>query len=108
MIAIVTGATGDIGKEFISKLYGEVDNIWAVGRSEEKLSELAEFYGEKIIPVKADLSDKEQILSLCRKIWRAEMRRMLKINQVLRLAYKDKEAYNDSIRDGGVQYGIFR
>lgn len=68
MIAIVTGATGDIGKEFISKLYGEVDNIWAVGRSEEKLSELAELYGDKIIPVKADLSDKEQILSLCRKI----------------------------------------
>ncbi|MBR6879697.1 MAG: SDR family NAD(P)-dependent oxidoreductase [Clostridiales bacterium] len=68
MIAIVTGATGDIGKEFIRKLYDEVDSIWAVGRSDEKLSGLAELYGDKIIKVKADLSDKEQILSLCRKI----------------------------------------
>ncbi len=68
MIAIVTGATGDIGKEFIRKLYDEVDSIWAVGRSDEKLSRLAELYGDKIIKVKAELSDKEQILSLCRKI----------------------------------------
>lgn len=68
MIAIITGATGDIGQEFISKLLPETDGIWAVGRSSEKLASLKEKYGDKIIPVKADLSDKDGILSLCNKI----------------------------------------
>ena len=68
MIAVITGATGGIGEEFLKRLIGEVDHVWAVGRSDEKLSVLADRYGEKIIPVKADLSSKEDIFALCRKI----------------------------------------
>lgn len=68
MIAIITGATGDIGEEFVKALREEVDGVWAVGRNEAKLAGLRERYGEKILPVKADLSDKEQILGLCRRI----------------------------------------
>lgn len=68
MIAIITGATGDIGEEFVRKLIGEVDSVWAVGRSENKLSPLKDLFGEKIIPVKVDLSDKDEIFSFCRKI----------------------------------------
>ena len=68
MIAIVTGATGDIGEEFVKALLDEVDEIWAVGRSEAKLAGLRERYGEKILPVKADLSDEEQVMELCRRI----------------------------------------
>ena len=68
MIAIITGATGDIGEEFVKALLGEVDRIWAVGRSEEKLGALRERYGEKIVPVGADLSDTGQVLALCRRI----------------------------------------
>ena len=68
MIAIVTGATGDIGEEFVKALLDEVDGVWAVGRNEEKLAGLRERYGEKILPVKADLSDRDQIMALCRRI----------------------------------------
>ena len=68
MIAIITGATGDIGEEFVRKLIGEVDSVWAVGRSENKLSSLKDLFGEKIIPVKVDLSDKDEIFGFCRKI----------------------------------------
>lgn len=68
MIAIVTGATGDIGREFISRLLSETDEIWAVGRNSSKLQDLVEMYGSRIISVKANLTDKEDILSLCRRI----------------------------------------
>ena len=30
MIAIVTGATGDIGEEFVKSLLSETDQVWAV------------------------------------------------------------------------------
>ena len=68
MIAVITGATGDIGEEFVKALINEVDHIWAVGRSEEKLSALKDKYGEKIIPVRADLSDRDDIFAFCKKI----------------------------------------
>lgn len=68
MIAIITGATGDIGEEFVKTLLGEVDSIWAVGRSKNKLNLLKEKYGEKILPVVCDLSDQDSILNLCNRI----------------------------------------
>lgn len=68
MIAIITGATGGIGEEFVKALIGEVEQIWAVGRSDDKLARLREKYGEKLIPRKADLSNKDDIFELCGKI----------------------------------------
>ena len=68
MIAVITGATGDIGEEFVKKLIDEVDQIWTVGRSEDRLASLQSKYGDKIVPVKADLSVRDEIFSLCRKI----------------------------------------
>lgn len=68
MIAIITGATGDIGEKFVERLYPEVDSIWTVGRNEEKLNSLKEKYGDKIIPVRADLSDIKDIFEFCGKI----------------------------------------
>lgn len=68
MIAIVTGATGDIGEEFVKSLLAETDQVWAVGRSENKLTSLKEKYGDKIVPVRVDLSDRDNILSFCEKI----------------------------------------
>ena len=57
-VAIITGATGGIGVEFVRELLKEeLDEIWAVGRSEERLKELQAQYGEKVIPVCADLTD---------------------------------------------------
>ena len=68
MIAIVTGATGDIGEEFVKSLLAETDQVWAVGRSENKLTSLKEKYGDKIVPVRVDLSDRDDIFSFCEKI----------------------------------------
>lgn len=68
MIAVITGATGDIGEEFVKKLISEVDYVWAVGRSENKLAALKDAYGDKIVPVKADLANKDEIHSVCAKI----------------------------------------
>ena len=45
MIAIITGATGDIGEEFVKNLLAETDQVWAVGRSENKLTSLKAKYG---------------------------------------------------------------
>lgn len=57
-IAIITGATGGIGREFVRQMRGyHVDEIWAVARSEKRLQTLREECGTKIIPVPADLSD---------------------------------------------------
>lgn len=68
MIAIVTGATGDIGEEFVKSLLSETDQVWAVGRSENKLTSLKEKYGDKIVSVRVDLSDRDDIFSFCEKI----------------------------------------
>ena len=68
MIAIITGATGDIGEEFVKSLLAETDQVWAVGRSENKLTSLKEKYGDKIVPVRVDLSDRDDIFSFCSKI----------------------------------------
>ena len=68
MIAIITGATGDIGEEFVKALLGEVDHIWSIGRSEEKLRALRDRYGEKIVPLRADLSCTDEVLGLCERI----------------------------------------
>lgn len=55
-IAIITGATGGIGREFVAQLIDEVDEIWAIGRNKEKLAYLQEKYGEKLISIAMDLS----------------------------------------------------
>ena len=70
MIALITGATGDIGEEFVKELLDEVDLIWAIGRSDNKLSELAKNYGQKIVPIQSDLSKEAEIRSLCERIER--------------------------------------
>lgn len=57
-IAIITGATGGIGREFVRQVSGyELDEIWAIGRNEVKLKELSDTYGEKIVLVTTDLSE---------------------------------------------------
>lgn len=59
-IAIVTGATGGIGKEFVKLLCCEdIDEIWAVARNVEKLNCLRDEFSSKVIPISADLSNNE-------------------------------------------------
>lgn len=64
-IAVLTGATGGLGKEFIKLLLKEnIDEIWAVARNKEKLSRLCKQYGSKISAVPCDLSDERNISEL--------------------------------------------
>ena len=65
-IAIVTGATGGLGREFIRLLLKEknVDEIWALARNEKKLGRLKEKFGKKVKIYSIDLSSVRQIQSI--------------------------------------------
>lgn len=61
-IAIITGATGGLGKEFTKILCGEdLDEIWAIARNNQKLQELQNTFGERVIPFRDDVSKREGI-----------------------------------------------
>lgn len=67
-IAIITGTTGGIGKEFVKQLSTEpIDEIWAIARNSEKLNELCRKF-EKVVPITMDLSKKEEIDYLQQKL----------------------------------------
>lgn len=60
--AIVTGATGGLGKEFLRlMLKEEIDEIWAVARNKEKLKLLREESKDRIVEVSMDLSNMEEL-----------------------------------------------
>jgi len=44
-IAVITGASGGLGRAFVRQVTGEVDEIWAIGRNMEKLNQLVKEYG---------------------------------------------------------------
>lgn len=68
-IAIVTGASGGIGSEFVRQMYRyDVDEIWAVARGKEKLEQLRKDNGTKIVPIIADLSHNQGIEILTKKL----------------------------------------
>lgn len=68
-IAIITGATGGVGSEFTRQLVKEsVDELWIVARNIEKLKDLKNELGEKIVIVPADLSLKEGIERIASKL----------------------------------------
>lgn len=56
-LAIITGASGGLGKAFTKYLIYEVDEVWAIGRNNEKLNNLKETFGAKIKGYSVDLSD---------------------------------------------------
>ena len=61
-IAIITGATGGIGTEFVKQLMEEeLDEIWAIARNEKKLAKLKQQYGERFVPIPLDLSSEIQL-----------------------------------------------
>lgn len=63
-IAIVTGATGGIGEEFVRELEKEpVDEIWIIGRNKERLTAMKEKCA-KIIPLCKDLTNDQDLSSV--------------------------------------------
>lgn len=62
-IAIITGASSGLGREFVRILADrpELDEIWAIARNEQKLQALVSEFGDKIKPFSKDLSNRNQI-----------------------------------------------
>ncbi len=64
-IAMITGASGGIGRIFVRELEKEaLDEIWVIGRNEGRLWALKKEFGEKIIPVCKDLTKEIDIMSI--------------------------------------------
>lgn len=62
-IAIVTGASSGMGRDFV-KMIDKIENcdeIWAIARRREKLEELKSETGKRIRPVELDLSSEENL-----------------------------------------------
>lgn len=59
-IAIVTGASSGIGREYVKQLSEsyELDEIWAIARRVERLEELKSITKTRVIPVPLDITDK--------------------------------------------------
>lgn len=58
-IAIITGASSGIGREFVKQIDAaeELDEIWIVARRTERLEELKNVIKTKIVPISLDLSE---------------------------------------------------
>lgn len=70
-IIIVTGASSGMGKEFIIQILEKepnIDEIWAIARSKDKLNELKEKVSNKIVPISLNLSDEKDLLKFKNKI----------------------------------------
>ena len=62
-IAIVTGASSGIGREFVREIAkdGSLSEIWIVARRKDKLLELKKEFGSRILPVAIDITTPEAI-----------------------------------------------
>lgn len=60
-IAIITGANGGLGKEFVKLLSSdsEISEIWAIARNQKKLEQTALEFGEQIRIFLMDLTDRK-------------------------------------------------
>lgn len=70
-IAIVTGASSGIGKEMVAiilKERPELDQIWVIARREERLIELRDTLGDKIVPLVYDLAQELEFKSLVNRL----------------------------------------
>ena len=64
-IAVITGATGGLGQEFVRCVLKEnIDEIWAVARNEKRLNALKEKFGDTIRPVRCDLASSSDLADL--------------------------------------------
>lgn len=57
-IALITGASSGLGKEFVLQLSQNenIEEFWVIARRKEKLMELQNFTSKKIVPLSYDLS----------------------------------------------------
>ena len=65
-LAIITGASSGIGREFALQLYerGDADYFWLIARRASRLEKLKEELGGKALVIPCDLTSEEGILSI--------------------------------------------
>ncbi len=63
-IAIITGASSGMGKEFVLQLDGQFDEIWGIGLGEEKLKEVENLVNGKFRGFELDLTKDESFEKL--------------------------------------------
>ncbi|MBR5966039.1 MAG: SDR family NAD(P)-dependent oxidoreductase [Treponema sp.] len=82
-IAVITGAAGGLGKEFVRQIIDDVDELWAIGRNEAKLEGLKAEFGSKIVPLQMDLSDTKSLSKLSKKIETEEKKSSIQIHWLI-------------------------
>lgn len=80
--AVVTGANGGFGKEFVKLLIeqSEVDEVWSVARNEEKLRQLSQEYAGKIRTFSLDLSERKSYAALEKTLQQSQVRVKFLVN----------------------------
>jgi len=64
-IIVVSGASSGMGREFILQILEKeknIDEIWAIARREDRLKELKKEVSDKIVPIKLDLTNENDLL----------------------------------------------
>lgn len=68
-ISLVTGASSGIGREFVKQISERgADRIYVIARREGRLLELKKTFGDKIVPIVADLSDENSFSLITKKL----------------------------------------
>ena len=63
-IAVITGASSGMGREFVCQLDGQFDEIWGIGLEEEKLKEVEKIIKTKFRSLVLDLTEEKKFFSL--------------------------------------------
>ena len=70
-VIVVSGASSGMGKEFLLQILEkekDIDEVWAIARREDRLKELKKEVSDKIIPLKLDLTNEEDLLKYKNKL----------------------------------------
>lgn len=68
-IAMVAGATGDIGRAVVARFATEYERIVVVARDQDRLDELSRTYGEsQVVPISGDLTDEPFVESVVDRV----------------------------------------
>ena len=73
-IAIVTGASSGLGREFLNQILAQsvdCDQIWAIARSGDKLAQLTQALGAKVVAVPLDLTDRQALADFAARLQEA-------------------------------------
>lgn len=101
-IAVISGASSGIGREFVKKLYAndEFDQIWIIARRRERLLDLELKYGEKIVPLALDLTSPYDLDSFKAELDRVKPEIKLLINSAgfCRFGKYNEIALDDSLK----------